>query len=132
MPIHEIQYTDRTANYITFSEFIRLAGLVAAGAADADGIAAEMCGFGTRIQLTETEGGCDVASYTAAEAYNAYWTWQLHYQAIGEDAIRLEHDAVAMWVELIEQTARAVDHIAARILVPVLDAPGVRGLHLVR
>lgn len=132
MPIHEIQHTDTTASYITFGEFIRLAGLVAAGAAFADDFAAELCGYGTRIELTETEGGCDIASYTAAQAYNAYHTWQMHYQAIGEDAIRLECDALSMWIELIEETARAVDSIAAGVSVPVLDAPMVRNLHLVR
>lgn len=131
MPAHNILYTDASCAYISFGEFIRLSGLVAAGAADAGEIAAQMIEWGTRIELTEREAGCDVAGHTAAQAYNAYWTHELSKTCIGEDVYQLECDALAMWTELIEETARAVDYFRSVSPVPAVDA-GVRHLHIVR
>lgn len=119
----EISYHD-TSGRVALPEFLRLAGLVAAGHVDAWNLAQVMARTDVTLHLEPAEMG-DVDAYSwYSQMFDGYQAWQAGRDARGRDTVeRLEAKAVAEYEAALNDAARALLDIAEEARVEVVHVP---------
>jgi hypothetical protein len=130
--VHEIEYADIYGR-VTLAEFLRLAGLVAAGAADPDDLAVEFARGEMTLTLSPDEFRCATSFGWYAASFSAYRQWMAADDvAQREDREMYRGKAVQDYHDLIVDAAAQIGERASAAAVELVSVPVARRLRLVQ